>query len=224
VVGRAITCERYIGHASYFLVVAILSNFYAGMVFSPTDNGGADRLPVSALETEFSQADLISAGVIVMTTAVIRSFRPDHGLVIIKVDGMAPDVALRVCGSDRSTVAELRPGQRIQFDFQCDRHGHVFAINVTAISPLLPGRGVDGSPLYPSSQSDTSRAAGRRYSGEPDKRPGQSASCAASGSRAALEALLAAPVGRRLMERDGVHPQSVRKLIASIARAGVKSR
>jgi cold shock CspA family protein len=145
-------------------------------------------------------------------------------LVIVKVDGMAPDVAFRVCGSDRSTVAELRPGQRIQFDFQCDRHGHVFAIDVTAISPLLPGRDVDGSPLYPSSQSNRSRAAGRRYPSEPDERSVQSASCATFGSQAALEELLAGPVVRRLMERDGVHPQSARKLIASIARVVGKSR
>jgi hypothetical protein len=159
-----------------------------------------------------------------MTTAVIRSFRPAHGLVIVKVDGRAPEVALRVCGSDRSTVAELRPGQRIQFDFQCDRHGHVFAIDVTAIPPLLPGRGVDGSPLYPSSQSERSRAAGRRYLGELDEWSVRSASCAASDAQPALEELLAAPVVRRLMERDGIHPQSVRKLIASIAHSVAKSR
>jgi hypothetical protein len=133
VVGRAITCECYIGHAFNFLVVAILSNFYAEMAFSPADKAGADGRPVSALETEFSQADLISAGVIVMTTAVIRSFRPDHGLVIVNVDGRAPDVALPVCGSDRSTVATLRPGRRIRFDFQCGRHGQVFAIDVAPI-------------------------------------------------------------------------------------------
>jgi hypothetical protein len=36
-----------------------------------------------------------------MTTAVIRSFRPAHGLVIVKVDGRAPEVALRVCGRAR---------------------------------------------------------------------------------------------------------------------------
>lgn len=159
-----------------------------------------------------------------MTTAVIRSFRPDHGLVIVKVDGRAPDVALRVCGSDRSTVAGLRPGQRIQFDFQCDHHGHVFAIDVTAISPLLPGRALDGSPHCPGSQSDSSRGAGRRHSGEPDEWPVQSASCAASGSQTALEELLAAPIIRRLMERDGVRPQSVRKLIASLAHTVAKSR
>lgn len=159
-----------------------------------------------------------------MTTAVIRSFRPAHGLVIVKVDGRGPDVALRVCGSDRSTVAELRPSQRIQFDFRCDRHGHVFAIDVTAIPPLLPGRGVDGTSLHPSSESDRSRAAGLRYSGELDERSVRSASCPDSNSQPALEELLAAPVVRRLMERDGIHPQSVRKLIASIAHSVAKSR
>ena len=68
-----------------------------------------------------------------MTTAVIRSFNLDHGLVIVKVDGRAPDVALRLCGSDRSTVANLMPGRRIRFDFQRGRHGQVFAIDVTPI-------------------------------------------------------------------------------------------
>lgn len=68
-----------------------------------------------------------------MTTAVIRSFNPDHDLVVVKVEGRAPDVALRLCGSDKSTVAKLRPGQRIRFDFQCGRHGQVFAIDVTPI-------------------------------------------------------------------------------------------
>ena len=68
-----------------------------------------------------------------MTTAVIKSFNRDHGLVIVKIDGGAADIALRLGSSDRSTVAKLSPGQRIRFDFQCSRHGQVFAIDVSAV-------------------------------------------------------------------------------------------
>src|SRR5712691_8883788 len=133
-----------------------------------------------------------------MTTAVIRSVRPDHGLVIVKVDGKAPNVALRVGGSDRSTVARLRPGQKIRFDLQCDPHGNMFAIDVTAISPLPSNCGVDafqGSPR----RSARFGAAGRRCSDHSDAR---SMSCA----EAALEELLATPIIHRLMQRDGVDP------------------
>jgi hypothetical protein len=156
-----------------------------------------------------------------MTTAVITSVRPHHGLVIVKVDGKAPDVALRLCGSDRSTVAKLRSGQKIRFNFQCDGQGNVFAIDVTAISSLSSNLGVDSFEGFPR-RSKRFRAAGRQCSDQPDARSMQFGSCTRSCAQAALEELLSAPIIRRLMERDGVDPQPVRKLIATITRARSK--
>jgi len=45
------------------------------------------------------------------------------------------------------------------------------------------------------------------------------AAVAGAGAHASLEELLASCVVRRVMERDGVDPQDVRKLIDSVARA-----
>jgi cold shock CspA family protein len=60
-----------------------------------------------------------------MATGVIKSFKFDQGLVIVKLDGRSPDVALRVCGSDKRTVAMLTPGQKIRFDLSCARDGRI---------------------------------------------------------------------------------------------------
>jgi hypothetical protein len=45
-----------------------------------------------------------------------------------------------------------------------------------------------------------------------------------SSEQANLEELLAAPIIRRLMERDGVDPQALRALVQSIARAEANPR
>ena len=124
-----------------------------------------------------------------MTTAVLRSFNPDQGIVTVKVDGRSPDVALRVCGSDRSTILRLSPGHRISFEFACNRHGQVFAIDVTPVAPI---------PSVPHSRRTSPRE--NRKLLKPD---------CCSESEADLEELLAAPVIRRLMQRDGVDPQAV---------------
>jgi hypothetical protein len=42
-----------------------------------------------------------------MATAVLRSFKPDLDLIVVKLDGRSAEVALRVSGSDRSTIATL---------------------------------------------------------------------------------------------------------------------
>jgi hypothetical protein len=47
------TFERNFRHTSYFLLFAVLSNFYAVVAFSPADKAGPMGA-VSALETEFS--------------------------------------------------------------------------------------------------------------------------------------------------------------------------
>ncbi len=160
-----------------------------------------------------------------MATGVIKSFKFDPGLVIVKLDGRSPDVALRVCGSDKRTVATLTPGQKIRFDLSCARDGRVFAIDVIPDTTLphdvadsdrstpprpLPGDGYNGTE--------------RRHFGESDRglRTGQ---CQMTASEEAdLEELFAAPVIRRLMERDGVDPRAVRALVQSVARATVKPR
>ena len=68
-----------------------------------------------------------------MTMAVLRSFNRDRGLIIVRVEGRSSDVALRVCGSDRSTTAKLPPGHMIRFDFACNREGQVFAIDIEPV-------------------------------------------------------------------------------------------
>lgn len=69
-----------------------------------------------------------------MITADIRHFERDHGLVVVKLaDPHVPELALRVCGSDRSTLARLGPGETIQFDIACDRRGHPVAFDISAI-------------------------------------------------------------------------------------------
>jgi hypothetical protein len=144
-----------------------------------------------------------------MATGVIKSFKLDHGIVTVKLDRRSPDVALRVCGSDKRTVANLTPGQKIRFDFSCTRDGQVFAIDV------MPDATVP--------QKEASRAAKRPFvKSDFDLRPDR---CSMSSSEQAnLEELLAAPIIRRLMERDGVDPQAVRALVQSIARAAAKPR
>jgi len=67
-----------------------------------------------------------------MAIGVIKSFEVDHGLVIVKLDGRSPEVALHVSGSDKETVTSLTAGQKIRFDFARDRHGQMFAIDVIA--------------------------------------------------------------------------------------------
>jgi hypothetical protein len=60
-----------------------------------------------------------------MTTAIIRSFEPDKGLVRVIVTGAPAEVPLRVCGSDKSVVACLPRGQHICFNLVRDRNGGV---------------------------------------------------------------------------------------------------
>jgi len=68
-----------------------------------------------------------------MTTAVIRSFEPDRGLVHVLLVGTLSEATLRVRGSDRSTVARLRRGEPIQFELVRYRHGHECAIDVAIL-------------------------------------------------------------------------------------------
>jgi cold shock CspA family protein len=144
-----------------------------------------------------------------MATGVLKSFKLDQGIVMVKLDGRSPDVALRVCGSDKRTVANLPPGQKIRFDFSCTRGGQVYAIDVMP-DPTVP-------------QQKTSKAANRAF--VKSDRDLQHCRCRMSPcEHANLEELLAAPIIRRLMERDGVDPQAVRALVQSIARAAAKPR
>ena len=68
-----------------------------------------------------------------MATAVIRSFERDTGLVHVIVTGALAEVSLRVCGSDKSIVARLQPGQHIRFNLTRDQHGQGCAVDVTPI-------------------------------------------------------------------------------------------
>ena len=68
-----------------------------------------------------------------MAIATVKSFQPDHGLVIVKLDGRLQEAALRVCGSDRTTIKKVLPGHRIRFDLSCNRQGQVFAVDVIPI-------------------------------------------------------------------------------------------
>jgi hypothetical protein len=66
-------------------------------------------------------------------SAVIKSFRPDYDSVVVTLDGRPGETAFRVRGSDRSTVAKMLPGDRIQFDSVCDRGDRVLAIDVAPV-------------------------------------------------------------------------------------------
>jgi len=160
----------------------------------------------------------------VMTTAVIKSFKADRGIVIVKVDERSPGVALRLCGSDRTTVAKMLPGQRIQFEFACDRKGNVFGIDVTPVS--VPTEAVGGAGPTSTACAKPSRRKrpadpvrhfiplkGRALPDEPGKD---------NAAETTLEELLAAPVIRKMMERDQVDPQAIRSLISSLARAVIQ--
>jgi hypothetical protein len=68
-----------------------------------------------------------------MSTAVIRWFEPDQGLVHVILAGALSEVPLRVCGSDRSIVARLQPGEHIRFNLARDRNGCGCAIDVAPI-------------------------------------------------------------------------------------------
>jgi len=74
-----------------------------------------------------------SAELCLMTTAVIRSFEPDQGLVHVLLVGTLCETTLRVRGSDKSVVARLPRGEPIQFELARDRHGHECAIDVAPI-------------------------------------------------------------------------------------------
>jgi len=138
-----------------------------------------------------------------MATAVLRSFKPELDLIIVKLDGRSAEVALRVSASDRSIIARLPPGHKIGFDLECDRHGRVFAIDVTPDPPLA-------------AHNRQTRNRIKAGSSEPE-------GASISGMEAEMEQLLATPIVRRLMQKDGVDPRSVRGLIRTVARAAAKS-
>jgi hypothetical protein len=71
-----------------------------------------------------------------MTTAVIRSFEPDLGLVHVLLVGTLSETTLRVWGSDRSTVARLGRGEPIQFELVRDRDGRECAIDIAPLQTL----------------------------------------------------------------------------------------
>jgi cold shock CspA family protein len=77
-----------------------------------------------------------------MTTATLKSYSLDQNTALVSVDGSASDVALRLCGSDKSVVAHLVPGQKIRFDVSVNRRGERFAIDVTPI-PGVPRPRID---------------------------------------------------------------------------------
>jgi hypothetical protein len=76
-----------------------------------------------------------------VTTAIIKYFKRDESLVVVRVAGTALDVALRVCGTDRSTAAKLVPGETVSFDIARDRRGCAVAIDVSSIQPRNVGGG-----------------------------------------------------------------------------------
>jgi hypothetical protein len=163
-----------------------------------------------------------------MATAVIKSLKLYHGLVIVKLDGRSPEVALRVSGSDKETVASLTPGQRIRFDFACDRHGQVFAIDVIPEPSIARANGNSGgsprSSRVPAGKSEAEQEGHQRNFGKAD--PGsQHGRCWVHPSEQAhLEELLAAPIIRRLMQRDGADPEAIRRMLQSIARVVARPR
>jgi cold shock CspA family protein len=86
-----------------------------------------------------------------MAIGVIKSFELDQGLIIVKLDGRSPEVALHVSGSDKATVASLMAGHQIRFDFARGRRGQVFAIDVIAQPGL--SRDIGNSGRSPPVQS-----------------------------------------------------------------------
>ena len=160
-----------------------------------------------------------------MSTGVIRSFKLDHGLLIVKLDGRSPDVALRICGSDKRTVATLTPGQKIRFDLSCAKDGRVYAIDVMP-DTTLP-RDVADTDCSPNSgplRRDRPNGTDRRHFGKSDRDLRRGRYWMTASEQANLDELLASPVIRRLMERDGVDPRAIRNLVQSIARATATPR
>jgi hypothetical protein len=157
-----------------------------------------------------------------MATAVIKSLKLHLGLIIVKLDGRSPEVALRVSGSDKETIASLTPGQRIRFDFACDRHGQVFAIDVVPESGITRAIRNSGSPprssRLPADKSEAEREAHQRNFGKADPPSQFGRRWVSRSEQAHLEELLAAPIIRRLMQRDGADPQAIRRMLQSIAR------
>jgi hypothetical protein len=151
-----------------------------------------------------------------MTTAVVRSLRLDQDLVIVKLDGRSAEIALRVHDTDRATVAKLFRGQRIEFDFECDRDGRVFAVDLAPVSSLSVSENLKVSLRQPKSRTETgaSTAPNSADPGGALEQPDY----ATQSQYAAVEELLSAPVIRRLMKRDGVSPDLIRRLIDRIAR------
>ena len=68
-----------------------------------------------------------------MTTAVIRSFEPDRGLVHVLLVGALSETILRGCGGDRSIAACLPAGEPIELELVRDRHGRERAIDVARL-------------------------------------------------------------------------------------------
>ncbi|HML11149.1 MAG TPA: hypothetical protein VK432_09830 [Stellaceae bacterium] len=68
-----------------------------------------------------------------MTAAIIRSFEPDRGIVRVLLAKTLTEASLRVCGSDKSVIARLPPGEPIEFELVRDRRGCDCAIDVVPI-------------------------------------------------------------------------------------------
>ena len=157
-----------------------------------------------------------------MATGVLKSFNHDRALAIVRLEGRSAEVALRVSGCDKTTIASLRPGQKIQFDLACGQHGQVYAVDVAAEpAPPLDGRSAD--------------FARRFHRPLPAKTEGRASVVFEIGSaggtqkqHAAAEdlerQLLSAPVIHRLMEKGRVDPLAVRTLVRSVARAATKQQ
>jgi hypothetical protein len=154
-----------------------------------------------------------------MVTATLRSFSHDQNTAVVSIGGTCSDITFHLCGSDRSVVTHLIPGQQIRFNVSRSRHGELYAVDVTPIS--CPPQSIDDRRANRTSNASGSRQQPRlptqRY--EPRGKPSRSDRAPLALAHVILDELLASCVIRQVMARDAVDPQDVRTLISSTANA-----
>jgi hypothetical protein len=154
-----------------------------------------------------------------MVTATLKSFNLDQNTAVLGIGGTSSDVIFHLCGSDRSIVAHLIPGQEIRFEVSRNRHGELVAVDVTPTSPRP--HSVDGRRAARVTNATVSREQPRGPTRHypPLGKPSRSERRPLVRAHATLDELLASCVIRQVMARDAVDSQDIRMLIASTANA-----
>jgi CspA family cold shock protein len=67
-----------------------------------------------------------------MTTGVVKWFNSTKGYGFIAPDDGSKDIFVHISAVERSTLAELREGDRVAFDVVANRNGKTLAENLKA--------------------------------------------------------------------------------------------